>query len=159
IASRDAQLPGKLGGDAVRAIIILVVDEHVYQRGERWVMHRSSEDNFTPVELFVVLVLRAHQRVMLRVICLNDHSAGTITSSRAARYLSEQLKSPLGSAKIRQRQPDVHRDDTYEGHVVKVVALGNHLSAHQQVDPAARKFHQYLFEASAPSGRVTVEPC
>ena len=61
------------------------MDQHVYQRGERRVMHRSPENDLAPVELFVVLFLRARKRVMLRVISLNDHSARTLARAPRGR--------------------------------------------------------------------------
>ena len=60
--------------------------------------------------------------------------ARRLAAAGAADDLREQLKRPLRRAEIRQAEADVGRDDADERHRRKVVPLGDHLRADEDVD-------------------------
>ena len=90
---------------------------------------------------------------MLRQQRLNDRLAGTLAAPGAAGDLRQQLERALGRSEVREAEADVGGDHADQRHVGKVVALGDHLRADQDVDFAARDFLERLDEAAlAPHG-------
>ena len=88
---------------------------------------------------------RALDGVMFRVVALDQDVAGQISASGAAGDLGEQLEDAFGGAEIRQAESMVGAHNPDEGNAVDIVALGDHLRAHQQVDfPAVQPGEQVL---------------
>ena len=93
----------------------------------------ASMANFFFVESAIVLRSRMTQRVVMRMISLNQHAARQITAASSAGYLGYQLEGTFSSAKVRQGEAGVDRDDTDERDVRKIVPLGQHLCSHQEI--------------------------
>jgi len=72
---------------------------------------------------------------MLRVVGLNEHAAGRSPAPRAPRHLREQLnvRSRRGSRAGSARNPRITPD---QRDALEVVALGEHLRAHQNIQRA-----------------------
>src|SRR5260370_22145878 len=86
-----------------------------------------SVANLFVIKARVILGAGMPQRVMIRMISLNQDVTGTVTTPRAAGHLSNQLKRSFGRAKVRQLQTRINRDDADQRHVGKIVALREHL--------------------------------
>ncbi len=117
----------------------------------------AAMTNLFIVEGAKILCARMLQRVVMRVIGLNQHAARQITATRAPGDLSYQLKGSFGGTEIRQGQTGIDGDDAHESHVVKVVSFRQHLRADQQVDFAFAEIKQVLFKFVAARFRVAID--
>ncbi len=79
---------------------------------------------------------------MVRVERLEDHLARLVPPTRPTRYLGQQLKGPLAGTKIREIEGQVGTDHPHQGNARKIVSLGNHLGADENVDPAVLQVFQ-----------------
>src|SRR5262249_19589127 len=59
--SRQPQFPRELSGSTVGPIVVLVVNQRVYECCERRIVHCAAEDDPAPVEFVVVLFLCTKQ--------------------------------------------------------------------------------------------------
>ena len=83
---------------------------------------------------------------------------GTIAAAGASGHLGQQLKGALGGAKVRHAQADVGGDHAHQRHVGNVVALGDHLRAHQNVVIALAEILQDGLVLPLAGDRVAVQP-
>ena len=60
----------------------------------------------------------------------------------APRCLHQQTKQPLGRAEVARKQSTVGVQPRHQTHPTKVVALGDHLGAHQDVNRARMDFRE-----------------
>src|SRR2546430_7363862 len=81
---------------------IFVTNQQQGERHERRKPQISSVANLLVVEAAKILGARMSQRVVMRVIGLNQNSTRQITTSGAPGDLSYQLKRSFGGTKIRQ---------------------------------------------------------
>ena len=102
------------------------------------------------------MLRRTLDRVVLGVVRLHDHLPGQLAASGAAGNLREQLEDALGSAKIRQPQRVIAAHHAHQRHAVHIVALGDHLRAHQQVDLARVQAHQQPLHVAAAANGVAI---
>src|SRR5947208_15915983 len=91
----------------VRPVRILMTRQQQRQRDKRRIAMVATMPNFFFIEPAIVLRRCVSQRVILRMISLNQDAAGLITATGAPGHLGDQLEGPLGRAKIRQRQTGV----------------------------------------------------
>src|SRR5438876_6653218 len=89
---------------------------------------------------------------------LDENAAGEFPTARAAGHLSEQLKSALGSAKIRQAERGVGADHADQGHALKIVPFGEHLRADENIQRAADKRSERFLVLALGSRGVAVQP-
>ncbi len=90
---------------------------------------------------------------MLRVQRLDDRLARRLSPAGASDHLRQQLKRALRRAKVGKPEADVRRDDADERDRRKIVALGDHLRADEDVDLAPRDTPQDAGDrAAAPDG-------
>ena len=84
---------------------------------------------------------------------LNQHAAGGVGASRPPRHLHEFGKQPLGGAEIRAVQAAVGVEHNHKVEPREIVAFGEHLRAHQNIDAAladtAVEFRPVVFVRSA----------
>ena len=83
-------------------------------------------------------------------------SPARVAASRAARHLGQELEGPLGRAEVGHAQPDISRDDADERHAREVVALGDHLRAHENVELAFTEPSQHGDQRTLPPDGVAV---
>src|SRR5229473_831601 len=102
---------------------ILVTREEQRQRHERRVAVITAMTNFLIVESSIVLSLCVPQRVVMRMISLNQDAARQVAPTCAPGHLRDQLKGTFSGTKIRQSQSGVHRNDANQSNVRKVVSL------------------------------------
>src|ERR1700677_3245825 len=81
---------------------------------------------------------------MKRGKCLDEHFSLNIASSRAPGYLCQQLERALAGAKIRLMQRGVCMNSAHEGNVWEMQALGDHLSADEDINLSGTKIPQYF---------------
>ena len=137
----------------VRARTTVLIERH-----ERRVAHRAAELHLALVERRIVLPARELDAVVVRIQRLDDRLARLLAAAGAAGDLREQLERPLGGAEVGQAEADVGRHDADQRHARKVVALGDHLRADEDVDLAVAEPREQRGErALAPDG-VAIEP-
>src|SRR5262249_2817989 len=134
-----------------------VAYDDVGQRSERWIGHHPAKVQFALEEGNVVLLDGILNRVMFGIKGLNEHAAGKVAASGAACDLGQQLKRPLRGAKIRQAQGGVSADPTDERDALKIVALGQHLRAHENIERAAGEGAERFLILALGSRRVAVQ--
>src|SRR5713101_6358945 len=90
--------------DGVRSRRIFVTNKHQGQRDERRITVIAPMTNLFVVEPSIVLRARVAQRVMTRVISLDQNASGQVAATGAPRDLRNQLKGALCGAKVRQSE-------------------------------------------------------
>ena len=85
-------------------------------------------------------------------------SPGRSAAPGAARDLGQELERALGGAEVGKAEPDVGVDHADQRHAREVVALGDHLRAHQDVGLARLEGGEHA-AATAPrrTAQVAVE--
>src|SRR5262245_54872440 len=112
--------------------------------------------NLFSIKGFIVLRACVPQRVMMRMIALNDNSPRPITTAGPTSYLGDQLKSPFRRSKVGQSKAGIHRNYTDQCDVREVVALREHLRSHQHVQLSCPKIQQRLFKLTTPRSGVAI---
>jgi hypothetical protein len=87
---------------------------------------------------------------------LEDHAAFARAAARAPGDLREELEGPLRGAEVRERERLIREEHAHERHARQVVALRDHLRAHEHVDLSASHTLEHLLDARARSD-VSVE--
>ncbi len=113
--------------------LLRVAHQHVRHRAERRIAHHAPEVDLLFVEPLVILRGGELNGVMIGIDGLHQHDARKAAPPRASRYLRQQLKGPLAGAKIGHAEADIRRHHAHQRHVRDVVALGDHLRAHENV--------------------------
>src|SRR6185503_4429262 len=83
---------------------VRAVDQEAPERDERRIRMVLPVVNLFVVKTFVVLRACMAQRVVIRMVGLNQHSARAIAASGASRHLRYQLKRSFRRTKIRQSE-------------------------------------------------------
>src|SRR6476619_4991391 len=109
------------------------MDQQRSQGDERRIIVILPVANLLFIKPGVVLTARVAQRVMIRVISLNQNFAGQITASGSTSDLGQQLEGPLGGAEIGQRQTGVDRYHTNQRNIWEIVTFGEYLGADQHI--------------------------
>ncbi len=94
---------------------------------------------------------------MVGPVALQHDFSGQLGPPRAARHLGEELERALGGAEVGQAQAHVGVDHAHEGHAREVVALGDHLCAHQDVGLPGFERQKSLGEGAPALGQVTIQ--
>ena len=94
---------------------------------------------------------------MAGVAGLDDHAARLFAPPGPAGRLQQQLEGALGRPVIRQVQAEIRVGHDGQGHVRKMMALGEHLRAHQHGGLLARERAQDFLHAAGPAGAVAVQ--
>ena len=97
-------------------------------------MHEPSEAKLFFVKPPIVIFFNKLEAVMVGAIALNQDLSWEIAPTCPSRDLSEKVKGSFGGSEVREGQGVVGRNDTNQGDVRKVMTLGNHLSASEDVD-------------------------
>src|SRR4051812_43301283 len=108
------------------------------------------------VKAAIVLGRRMTQGVMMRMIRLNQDATRQVAATGAAGHLRNQLEGPLSGAKIRQRQARVNRNDSDQSDIGKIMALGQHLRADEQINLTLPKIEQRLLKFAAARFCVSI---
>src|SRR5215470_16682447 len=134
-----------------------VAHDYVGERSERRIGQHAAEVQLALEERKVILPDGVLNRVMLRIKRLDEHAAGEIAAAGAACDLREQLKSALGGAKVGQAERGVGADYADQRDALKIVALGEHLRADQNIERAAREGAQRFLILALGACGVAVE--
>src|SRR5882672_4920238 len=121
-------------------------------------MHPLAITDFLIVEAAVVVPLREFYGVVLGIICLQNHLAGSLAASRASGDLGEKLKGALGGAEVRKPEGEVGADYSHQCDTVHVMPLGDHLRAYQQIDLIGMELIEHPLKIVAAFYGVAVEP-
>ena len=89
---------------------------------------------------------------------LQHDFAGRVAAAGAPRNLRQQLKGPFGGAKVRKAERGIGADHAHQRDVGDVVAFGDHLRAHQQINFARMHRAQHALEVIAAVDGVAVKP-
>ena len=123
------------------------------------VIEFASMDQFGLGELFVVVTGCGLDRRVLGRERLHDDTSTTVTASRAAGHLSDQLKRALGGSEIGEVQGTVGVDHANQQHVGKVEPFRDHLCAQEDVDLSAAECREHFLVAARLAHRVAIHPC
>jgi hypothetical protein len=93
---------------------------------------------------------------VVRIVRLHHDAPRQFAPAGPARDLRHELKDALGGAEVRHRERVVAAHHAHQRDAVNVVALGDHLRAHQQVDLARVQPRQQPFQVAAAAHRVAV---
>src|SRR5690348_17939811 len=112
---------------------------------------------FALEERDVVLFDRILDGVMFRIKRLDKNAAGQLAAAGAAGHLRQQLERALGSAKVRQAQRRIGADHADKSDAMKIMALGEHLCADENIERAIGKCTQRFLILALGAGGVAVE--
>ena len=93
---------------------------------------------------------------MLRIECLHEHSPRRISPPGSARRLGQKLERALRRSKIGKSESYIRGDDSDQRHARKIVPLGDHLRANQDVDLAFAKIGKDFPKLACPPRHVAV---
>ena len=85
---------------------------------------------------------------MIRVVGLQNHPSRCFAAASASGHLGQKLKSALSGAEIRKAERKIRTDDTHQGYAGKIMALGHHLSPHQDVHLPVLKALEYFYDGA-----------
>ena len=91
------------------------------------------------------------------MVGLDQHTPRVVTTSGATRYLHEQLRHAFAGAKIDTKQTTVRVEDSNQCHVRKMVALGEHLGADEDIDPSCLHIGQHGLQLALTLRAVPVQ--
>ena len=121
-------------------------------------MSNSRDGKLLLGERMVVVPHRGFDRRVVGVEGLHQHAAALRPATGPARDLHQQLKRPLGGAKVGQVQGRVGVDHADQRDVGKIEPLGDHLRAQQDADLALAKSGQRPLVAPGRLHGVGVHP-
>src|SRR5690349_6719359 len=122
-------------------------------------MHPTAELQFFFVEADEVVASGVLDGVVILKISLQHDFAGSLAAPGAPSHLGKELERSLGGTKIRQAECDVGADDANQCDAVDVVAFGDHLSAHEQIEFSLVQSIQRALEILVATDGITVEAC
>ncbi len=152
-----AQRLDELAGVALGAVLGPSLHDRVDERHGRRILHRLPEVQLLLEEAGVVLPAGVLDAVVLGEERLDDRLAANLAAAGAAGDLRQQLERSLPCPEIRQAEADVGRDHADERHARKVMALGDHLRADEDVELASGEPRQQRGDRAAPADRVAVD--
>jgi hypothetical protein len=94
--------------------------------------------------------------VVIRVVGLRHHAPRQLAAPGPPRNLRHKLEDPFSGAKIGHRERVVAAHHAHQCDAMNVVAFGDHLRAHQQVDLARMQAGQQPFQIAPATHRVAV---
>src|SRR5216684_523530 len=107
IAVRFNQRLAYLLCDRSRARRIFVSHQQQRERDKRWIAVIASMANLLIIEAAVILGAGMPQRVVMRMISLNQNAPRQISASGAPGHLGDQLEGAFSGAKVRQSQTGI----------------------------------------------------
>jgi hypothetical protein len=120
-------------------------------------VHPTAEAQLFFVETCKIMLRRVLHGVVVGKIGLQHDLSGSLTTPRSSFHLGQQLKRALGRAKIRKTECHVGANHADQCHTVNVVALGDHLRTHQQIEFAFVESVEGAFEVFAAAHRVAIK--
>src|SRR5581483_4779075 len=105
--------------------------QYVGERTERRIVHPAAVTEFFIVETAEVMLGSKLHSIMIGKVRLENNLARSATAPGPPRNLRQELERALSSAEVRQTERNVRPYHSHQGHSVHVMALGNHLCAHQ----------------------------
>src|SRR5437763_1498648 len=112
-------------------------------------MHPFTEAHFFFIKAKVIVLLGKLNGVVLGMKCLEYDLAGCFSASGAACHLGQQLECALSGAEVREAQCKVGADHPHQCDSMNVMALGNHLRPHQEVDLAGMELVEHALKVVA----------
>ena len=100
---------------------------------EGGIAHAFPEGQLRRSEAFEVLGQGEDDGGVFRRVGLQNHPARQFGPAGAASHLGEQLKGALRGPEVSHLEPLIGADNPHQGEARQVVALGQHLGAHQDV--------------------------
>ena len=108
-------------------IFALKKQEHHATKGR--ITETLARIEFALCKSFKIVALRALYGFAIGHISLNNDFPRNLAPPGASTDLSQQLECAFASAKIRQMNTRIRRNNAHESHAGKIETLGNHLSA------------------------------
>ena len=144
-------------GDGLFPLFLLQTGEmEPHEAGKRRVGQLPAQGQLFRVKSLVVVCLRFADDIMVRIEGLDHDPPRAIAPSPPSRHLGEDLEGPFGGAKIRLAHGGVRGDDADESDARKIVPLGDHLRADEDIDLPPIETLEKLFRFTLPGCRVAV---
>ena len=105
------------------------------------------------------MVLGKSDTVVLGTIGLNKHLPICRASASSTGDLREELEQALRRTKIRNGQGSIGRHHADQGNIGVIMAFGNHLGAHQDIDGATAEGAQNALVSRFGPGSVAIHTC
>jgi hypothetical protein len=102
------------------------------------------------------MVLGKSDTVVLGTIGLNKHLPRRLASASPPGDLREELEQALRRTKIRNGQGGIGRHHANQGNIGIIMAFGNHLGAHQDIDGATAEGAQNALVGRLGTGGVAI---
>src|SRR5258708_39816186 len=118
----------------LRQSLMFRSDLHQYEMNVWGVITAFPKFALLLPEAVKVVVPRKLDRGPKRRRRLHKNFAGDLSSSGPASDLRKQLESTFTGSKVGQMQADICVNDTHQGDIRKIEALGDHLRTDQNVD-------------------------
>src|SRR5690348_11825003 len=148
---------GKLARPEDRFFEAGIAHNHVGERSEGRIGHHTAEVEFALEEREVILLDGVLNGVVVGIKSLDEHATGEVAAASAAGDLGEQLKGALGRAEVRQTERGIGADHADQSDTLKIVALGEHLCADENVERAAGESAKRFLILALGAGGVAVE--
>ena len=105
---------------------------------------------------FIVLPGGHLENGIFRIIGLEDHLPRLFSPSCPAGGLGQQGKAALSAAEIRQVQLGIRTQDSHQGHIGDIMALGHHLGPQEHIVIPPAEGLEDLLMGKLPAGGILV---
>ena len=131
------EMVGQLLGMMLDDFGLTACEHQIDQMAERRIPKLTAKDDFLLIEPQVIVLSGTGHGMMRGAMGLNKHPAGLRAAPGAPGHLGQQGKGTLGTAKVGKIEPRIGADDPDQGDPGKIMPLGHHLGAEQNIDVAA----------------------
>ena len=128
------------------------------EAGEGGIGELSAQREFVRIRIRIVMLLSPADGIVAGIEGLNDDPTRLIATAAPSRYLCQDLEGPLGGAKIRDIQGGVGGNDPDQCDCRKVVSLGDHLRADEDINLSAVEALEDGTRITLPCRRIAVHP-
>ena len=104
------------------------------------------------------MLLRKLDRVMIRMISLQDNFARRFAASCASGNLRQQLKRALGGAKIRKSQRIIRSHNADQSYPVNIMPLSDHLCSDKKIYFSGMELVEHALKVMPIAHRIAVKP-
>src|SRR4051794_32814561 len=142
---------------AQRLIQFVAPYQNVSQRAVWRIVHPAAKAQFFFVEAHKIMLRSVLNRVVIREISLQYDFTWSVAATGPSFDLGQQLESSFGRPKVRKAESHVGSHHANQCDSVNIVALGDHLRAHQHIEFAFIESVQCTLEVLAAADGVAIE--
>ena len=123
----------KFQGAFLHQFLILAAEFDIDQAAEGRKFQGRAQGQFPAEKTLIIVIPGRGNAVMIRLVGLDYDPAWFFSPTGPAADLAEQLKGSFPGPEIRHAQAAVSPDNSHQSHVGKMMALGNHLGADEDI--------------------------